>query len=120
MNQSPACEIYSPVTEEFHLHAMSKSQIDQLGIRLKGGDPTEADLRSLDEYRRSFGAAYETVINRVRDQLKLEPTGRPTKSTASVIEKLQRETIRFRGNRSQGHPNQTTEGLLACSRRIQS
>jgi hypothetical protein len=41
---------------------LSKSQIDRLGDRLKKGSPSEADVRLLDEYRRSFGEAYEAVV----------------------------------------------------------
>ncbi len=51
-------------------------------------------MRLLDDYRRSFGEAYEVVVRAVREQLLLEPTGRPAKSTSSLIEKLHRESIR--------------------------
>ncbi len=74
---------------------LSKTQIDRLGDRLREGSTGEADLRLLDEYRRSFGDAYETVIRTIRDTLHLEPTGRPAKSTSSIVEKLGRETIRL-------------------------
>lgn len=74
---------------------LSKSQIDKLGDRLKKGNITEADLRLLDQYRRSFTQAYETVINAVRNDLGLEPTGRPAKSTTSISDKLRRESIRL-------------------------
>jgi len=72
---------------------LSKAQIDKLGERLKAGHLTEADLRELDDYRRSFGHAYETVkaVARCGDK---EPTGR-VKSTSSIVDKLRRETIRL-------------------------
>jgi len=73
----------------------SKTQIDKLGDRLKKGNITEADLRLLDEYRRSFTGAYETVVGIIRNEVTLEPTGRPAKSTTSISEKLLRETIRL-------------------------
>jgi len=73
----------------------SKTQIDKLGDRLRAGNITEADLRLLDEYRRSFNEAYEFVVRAIRTQLGLEATGRPAKSTTSVAEKLQRESIRL-------------------------
>jgi len=73
----------------------SKTQIDRLGDRLRKGNLSDADLRLLDDYRRSFGEAYEIVVRSIREQLKLEPTGRPAKSTSSIIEKLQRESIRL-------------------------
>lgn len=73
----------------------SKTQIDRLGDRLKKGAFEKTDLISLDSYRRSFGPAYETVVQTIRDVIKLEPTGRPAKSTNSLIEKLKRESIRL-------------------------
>ncbi len=72
----------------------SKTQIDRLGDRLKGGPHTESDLRLLDDYRRSFGEAYEAVVLAIRQRGEL-PTGRPTKSTHSIVEKLHRESIRL-------------------------
>src|SRR3989442_7348402 len=75
--------------------SFSKSEIDRLGERLKRGDPSDADLRMLDAYRRAFGDAYEFVVATIRDRLRVKPTGRPAKSTTSVIEKLQRETVRL-------------------------
>jgi putative GTP pyrophosphokinase len=77
------------------LASFSKSQIDRLGERLKKGSPSDADLRLLDEYRRSFGPAYDFVIRTIRDRLQLEPTGRLAKSTSSITEKLRRESIRL-------------------------
>jgi putative GTP pyrophosphokinase len=75
--------------------AFSRTQIDRLGDRLRRGPFSQDDLRMLDQYRRTFGAAYETVITTIRDRLQLEPTGRPAKSTSSIIDKLRRESIRL-------------------------
>jgi len=74
---------------------ISKTKIDKLGDRLKKGNITEADLRLLDEYRRSFTEAYETIVGIIRNEVTLEPTGRPAKSTTAISEKLLRETIRL-------------------------
>jgi ppGpp synthetase/RelA/SpoT-type nucleotidyltranferase len=74
--------------------AMSKTQVDRLGERLKGGSHAESDLRLLDEYRRSFGEVYEVVVGTIRRCGGL-PTGRPAKSTDSIVEKLKRESIRL-------------------------
>lgn len=74
---------------------MSKTQIDKLGERLKKGDISEDDLRLLDAYRRSFTKAYEFVVGAIRNELGLEPTGRPAKSTTSISDKLRRESIRL-------------------------
>jgi ppGpp synthetase/RelA/SpoT-type nucleotidyltranferase len=74
---------------------ISKTQIDKLGDRLRKADITEADLRTLDEYRRSFSGAYEFVVGAIREELDLEPTGRPAKSTTAITEKLLRESMRL-------------------------
>lgn len=73
----------------------SKTQIDNLGDRLRTGAISEEDLRTLDEYRRSFGEAYEVVVQTIRQRLRMKPTGRPAKSTSSVVDKLKRESIRL-------------------------
>jgi putative GTP pyrophosphokinase len=74
--------------------AISKSQIDRLGERLRKGKADD-DLRLLEQYRRSFSTSYETVVDAIREKLLLEPTGRPTKSTPSIVDKLCRESIRL-------------------------
>lgn len=74
---------------------ISKSQIDRLGDRLKKENIDEADLRMLDQYRRSYAEAYDIVVGTIRKNLSLEPTGRPAKSTPSIAEKLRRESIRL-------------------------
>ncbi len=74
---------------------VTKTKIDKLGERLRKGDDTEDDLKSLDVYRRSFGNAYEIVVGTIRQELALEPTGRPAKSTTALVEKLRRESIRL-------------------------
>lgn len=74
--------------------AISKTSIDALGERLRGGNLSDDDLRQLDSYRRTFADAYESVISAVRD-LGLEPTGRPAKSTPAIVAKLRRGSIRL-------------------------
>jgi putative GTP pyrophosphokinase len=74
---------------------ISRTQIDRLGDRLKQGREDEADLRLLDEYRRSFGEAYDAVVNTIRRQFTLEPSGRRAKSTGAIVDKLRRESIRL-------------------------
>lgn len=75
--------------------AISKAQIDRLGDRMREGDLTPDDVRLLDDYRLSFGEPYETCVRTIREGLQLEPTGRPAKSTTSLVEKLRRESIRL-------------------------
>jgi putative GTP pyrophosphokinase len=74
---------------------LTKTQVDRLGARLRKGNITEADLRLLDQYRRSFSEEYEAVVEAIRKELALEPTGRPAKSTTSISDKLRRESIRL-------------------------
>ncbi len=74
---------------------LSKTQIDRLGDRLKKGSPGEEETRLLEEYRGSFGDACDSVIKDIREQLQLEPTGRPAKTIPSIIQKLRRESIRL-------------------------
>ncbi len=74
---------------------LSKTQVDRLGDRLRKGHITEADLRLLDQYRRSFTESYEVVVDAIRKELGLAPTGRPAKSTTSISDKLRRESIRL-------------------------
>ena len=74
---------------------LSTTQVDRLGERLRKAPLSEDDIKQLEAYRRTFGDAYEIVVRQIRDRLGLEPTGRPSKSTSSIIEKLRRETIRL-------------------------
>lgn len=74
---------------------LSKSQIDRLGDRLRKGDVSESDLRLLEDYRRSFTESYDYVVERIRSDLSLAPTGRRAKSTKSIIDKLRREGTRL-------------------------
>ena len=47
---------------------ITKTQIDRLGDRLRTGTFSDADLRLLDEYRRSFASAYEILIQKIRNR----------------------------------------------------
>ena len=86
--------VIQPYLTEMMKIPFSKTQIDRLGDRLKEGSHTEDDLRLLDDYRRSFGEAYETVVQTIREQGEF-PTGRLAKSTLSIVEKLRRESVRL-------------------------
>lgn len=72
----------------------SKSHIDRLGDRLKIGRPSESDLKDLDGYRRATRRAYDLVISEIRSQ-GFPVTGRPAKSTRSIVDKLNRESCRL-------------------------
>jgi len=73
----------------------SNSKVDRLGERLRGPEYGEADLRLLDEYRRTFGPSYDTVVKAIQRITGLAVSGRPAKSTTSIVEKLNRESIRL-------------------------
>jgi ppGpp synthetase/RelA/SpoT-type nucleotidyltranferase len=74
---------------------LTKSQVDRLGERLKQGSVSDTELRLLDEYRRSFGPAYDAVVNAIRRQARFATTGRRAKTTTSIIAKLRREHVRL-------------------------
>jgi ppGpp synthetase/RelA/SpoT-type nucleotidyltranferase len=77
------------------METLSKARIDRLGERLRGQVFGEAELRLLDEYRRTFGQAYDQVVAKVQQIIGVPVSGRPAKSTSSIIEKLDRESIRL-------------------------
>lgn len=73
----------------------TRTQVDNLGERLRTGRSSDDDLDLLDAYRESFESAYRQVVNTARQSLGSAPSGRPGKSTTSIIEKLNRETMRL-------------------------
>jgi len=73
----------------------SRSSVDRLGERLRRGSATIEDLQGLEVFRQSFYPAYESVVETVVQRLELSPTGRPAKSTQSVVAKLRRESFRL-------------------------
>ncbi len=74
---------------------LSKSQIDQLGVRLKTTDYPDQDLRLLNSFRRSYQPLYEYTVSAIRTELRLAPTGRPAKSTNAIKDKLIRTSMRL-------------------------
>lgn len=73
---------------------LSTSQINKLGERLRKGEASDDDLRALDTFRLSFTSVYDRVFHEL-SKLGLNPGGRPAKSTASIIAKLNRERGRL-------------------------
>lgn len=72
----------------------SHSAIDQLGERLRA-EITESDIRLLDQYRRTFREDYDRVVAALRTRTGIEVSGRPAKSTASIVDKLNRGSMRL-------------------------
>lgn len=74
--------------------SISKSQLDQLGDRIRRGNNSEEDFRQLEEYRSTFTQAHEKVASTIRGELSLEPSKR-AKTMKSIADKLLRESIRL-------------------------
>jgi putative GTP pyrophosphokinase len=76
--------------------SFSGTRIDTLGDSLrKQLSIADSDVELLDEFRRSFGAAYDFVLGKIREELQIDVTGRPAKTILSIVSKLRRETIRL-------------------------
>lgn len=73
----------------------TSGEIDRLGERLRDGSSKVECIVRLDDYRRSFAESYEQVMRVIKDQAKLQVTGRPSKSTSSIVAKLKRESMRL-------------------------
>lgn len=69
---------------------LSKSQVDRIGDKLRSGDIDEDALTKLGQYQAEFDPAYKYVEKNLTRRLYLTVTGRPAKSTLSIIEKLGR------------------------------
>jgi len=70
------------------------SQLNKIGERLRKGSESEEDLRLLDEFRLSFGPAYQQTFD-VLNALGLKTGGREGKTTESIRAKLVREGTRL-------------------------
>lgn len=69
---------------------LSKSQIDKIGEQLRKGTATPDTLKALAVYQAEFDTPYKYIENILTKKMYLEITGRPAKSTLSIIEKLRR------------------------------
>lgn len=70
--------------------AMTRSQIERLGVRLVRSQPPAAgDLAALHELLRVYGDALEEAVTAVQVRLGISPTAR-VKTTGTIIEKLER------------------------------
>ena len=74
--------------------ALTRTQIDRLGDRLRAGAGGAEDLQLLDEYRTDFGDPLALVLKGLRSRLRIEPTGR-IKVRQSIAQKLTRERTRL-------------------------
>jgi ppGpp synthetase/RelA/SpoT-type nucleotidyltranferase len=99
---------------------MTNSQIDKLGRRLKEAAPTEDDLRLLDEYRASFAASYQHVMEVLRTELGVAPTGRQAKTTASIVAKIRREHTRLSRMQDIAGCRITVENALALVETVEA
>lgn len=69
---------------------LSRSQVDKIGEQLRRGDVDASALTKLSEYQTEFNDAYSYVERLLTTKMYLTITGRPAKSTLSIIEKLRR------------------------------
>lgn len=74
---------------------LSNSQIDKIGAKLRAGDIDADCLRKLESFRGLYVRAYRHVEDMLENKMGLPITGRPSKSTVAIVEKLKRETIRL-------------------------
>ena len=74
---------------------LSNNQIDGIGAKLRKDEIDAQCLKRLEEFRQLFVPAYEYVEDILANKMGLKITGRPSKSTVAIIEKLRRETIRL-------------------------
>jgi ppGpp synthetase/RelA/SpoT-type nucleotidyltranferase len=73
----------------------SNSQVDKLGRELRDGQVNEENLRRLEMFRSEFVEAYTYVEDVLVRKLRITVTGRPSKSTVAIVDKLRRETARL-------------------------
>ena len=74
---------------------LSKTAIDQLGVRLrKATVPQISDLRLLQDYRAGFGPACDAVAQKLVKLLGAEPSSR-IKTLNTLIDKLRRDKTRL-------------------------
>lgn len=75
--------------------SMSNSQVDQLGVRLRRGDPiAEEDFVRLQQLRSEYDAPMGSVERILRDDLAIKATSR-LKTANTIIDKLRRQTTRL-------------------------
>jgi ppGpp synthetase/RelA/SpoT-type nucleotidyltranferase len=73
---------------------LSRAAVDELGDRLRI-EVTEVDLRLLDRHRRTYRSDYDHVVAVLRSEIGMEVSGRPAKSTAAIVDKLNRSSMRL-------------------------
>ena len=75
--------------------ALSRTQVDKLGERLRKADvPSDDDLRLLDDFRQGYRGAKDGVGATVAEIVGMVP-GERLKTTNSIVDKLRRETVRL-------------------------
>ena len=75
--------------------ALSNTQIDKIGDKLRSDLIDAQCLRDLEAFRALYAPTYQYVEHVLVQQMGLSITGRPSKSTVAIVEKLKRETIRL-------------------------
>lgn len=74
---------------------LTKNQIDKLGYQLRDGQIDATVIQRLEAVRQEYLVAYRHVEEVLAHKVGYRLTGRPAKSTLSIIEKLRRESARL-------------------------
>jgi hypothetical protein len=74
---------------------LTNSQIDKLGAKLRGGEVDANCLRDLEDFQALYVPAYRHVERVLVETMGLKISGRPSKSTVALTEKLKRESFRL-------------------------
>jgi|26BtaG_2_1085354.scaffolds.fasta_scaffold04210_4 ppGpp synthetase/RelA/SpoT-type nucleotidyltranferase len=74
---------------------LSKSKVDRIGDKLRRGAVDAEALTRLSEYQSEFDPTYKYVERILTRHMYLTITGRPAKSTLSIVEKLRRINSRL-------------------------
>jgi putative GTP pyrophosphokinase len=74
---------------------LTNSRIDALGKKLRDSQIDAGCLTELEHFRELFVPAYRFVEDVLADKMGLPVTGRPSKSTVAIVDKLNRESVRL-------------------------
>jgi putative GTP pyrophosphokinase len=75
--------------------AITNAQTDKIGNKLRANEIDIDCLNKLEVFRSLYVEAYRYVEDTLVNKIGCRITGRPSKSTVAIVEKLKRETIRL-------------------------
>lgn len=74
---------------------LSNTRIDAIGRKLRKGQIDADCLTELEKFRAMFVPTYRFVEDVLANKMGLHVTGRPSKSTVAILDKLNRESVRL-------------------------